>query len=128
MTIGELIKTRRIEKSYSIESISKTLNIKEKYLIAIEENNIECFDSKVYYLGYLKQYLKILELDANINSQINQKLEINIPSSDNINPSLGLSFFAIICYVFLYIIFDNLLSKNPDKSIYSQIQKNINEH
>ena len=57
MTIGELIKAKRIEKSYSIEMISKTLNIKDKYIIAIEENDIERFDSEAYYLGYLKQYL-----------------------------------------------------------------------
>ena len=115
MTIGELIKTTRIEKSYSIEKISKTLNIKEKYLIAIEEDNLECFDSHAYYLGYLKQYLKILKLEIDIKSQFNQKLEINIPSSDKINPSFSLSLLAIICCILIYVMFDSLLSKNSDK-------------
>ena len=113
-SLGEIIRAKRIANSLEIEDVAHILKMKKKYVIAIEESNLDCFYSHVYYAGFLKQYLKLLKIeDLNLNVDFftqDQKLEINIPMSDSANPSLLLVMMAIILNIFIYNIFDQALS------------------
>ncbi len=113
-SLGEIIRAKRIANSLEIDDVAHILKMKKKYVIAIEESNLDCFYSHVYYAGFLKQYLKLLKIeDLNLNVDFftqDQKLEINIPMSDSANPSLLLVMMAIILNIFIYNIFDQALS------------------
>ena len=58
-TIGQYIKNKRIENALRVNDISKELKIRKQYIIAIEKDDIDYFNSKIYYYGYPKQYLNI---------------------------------------------------------------------
>ncbi len=64
LTIGEILKKERIKKNISLEEIEKITKIRKKYLQAVEENKWECFSSKIYISGIIKNYAKILNLNT----------------------------------------------------------------
>jgi len=62
LTPGEILKRERVKKNLSLTEISKQTKIKEKYLLALENNNWEFFDSPVYIEGLIKTYARFLGL------------------------------------------------------------------
>ncbi|MBW7960296.1 helix-turn-helix domain-containing protein [Patescibacteria group bacterium] len=64
-TVGEIIKKRRLEKGFTLLDVEKRIRIREKYLRAIEDNNWNFFSSKIYIIGILKNYSKLLAIDEN---------------------------------------------------------------
>jgi len=63
ITAGEILKSQRIKKNLSLNEISKKIKIKEKYLIALENNNWNFFESPVYIEGLIKNYARFLGLN-----------------------------------------------------------------
>ena len=108
MKLGQLIKEQRKIKKISLKEVANFLRIKPKYLTAIENDEIDFFSSKVYYQGYLKQYIKYLELnlaDLNWNvAEVEKELIIIIPEADRYNPSAMLSFIALCICLIIYNI------------------------
>lgn len=116
LDIGTIIKNKRLESSLTHEEISAALRIKIRLLIALEENNIQAFGSKSYYLGYLKQYIKFLDIAdfETINNELSlqeKELAINIPSLNNPIPSLMLAITCFFIGIIIYFICDQYLSK-----------------
>jgi len=64
LTVGEILKKERIKKGINLLEIEKKTKIREKYLKAIEENNWKYFSSKVYIIGVIKNYAKVLRLNT----------------------------------------------------------------
>jgi Uncharacterized protein conserved in bacteria, COG1426 len=63
LTAGEILKRERVKKNLSLTEISKQTKIKEKYLLALENNNWNIFESPVYIEGLIKTYARFLGLN-----------------------------------------------------------------
>lgn len=113
MKIGQLIKEQRQVKRVSLQKIAKALCIKPKYLTAIEEDNVDLFSSKVYYQGYLRQYVKYLGLNViDLDLQLagaEKELIIAIPEADRYNPSALLAFLSLCICFLIYNFCSNLI-------------------
>jgi len=63
LTAGEILKSQRIKKNLSFSDISKQLKVKDKYLSALENNDWNFFESRVYIEGLIKIYSRFLGLN-----------------------------------------------------------------
>ncbi len=63
-TVGEILKEERLVKGLQLKDIEKQIRVREKYLKALEDNNWNFFSSKIYIIGILKNYSRILGLDS----------------------------------------------------------------
>jgi len=69
--IGNFLRERREAKGISLIEVEKDLKIRKKYLQAIEEGNVDVIPGKAYFIGYLRNYSKYLDIDEeNINQII----------------------------------------------------------
>ncbi len=64
LTIGEELKHLRLEKKQSLSQIAQQLRISERYLEAIENNDLTALPEQVYTLGFIKTYANHLELNG----------------------------------------------------------------
>ena len=62
-TVGQILKKQRENKGLTLFDIEKQIKIREKYLKAIEEDNWGFFSSKIYIVGILNNYSRLLDLD-----------------------------------------------------------------
>ena len=63
-SIGEILKTAREEKGYSIEQAARETNIAKRYLQAIETEDVSIFPGETYFIGFLRNYADFLGQDA----------------------------------------------------------------
>ena len=63
-SLGEKLKTARIEKGLDFDQISRETNISLRYLEALEAENFSIFPSEPYIIGFLKNYSAYLDLDV----------------------------------------------------------------
>ena len=112
---GALIKKKREALNITIEEVSKKLRIRKGLILSIENNNIDEFASKAYYYGYMKQYLKFLNLDyveTSLSTNLpEQELAINIPKIDKINPSSIFVIIAILVSIVIYNLCSDYISE-----------------
>ncbi|MCM8532365.1 MAG: helix-turn-helix domain-containing protein [Lentisphaeraceae bacterium] len=54
-TLGALLQDARLAKSYTIKDASDTTRIKNSYIIALENNDLNELPAKVYILNYIRQ-------------------------------------------------------------------------
>lgn len=62
-SVGETLKSKREKLGLSTKQIAEKIRIQEKYLIALEENDDQAFDSKVIARGFLIKYCDYLNID-----------------------------------------------------------------
>ncbi len=126
IALGKIIQDKRIASSLDVIDISNMLKIKQEFIIAIEQGDMDYFSSSIYYFGYLKQYLKLLQIDevniSTISIAQSQKLEINIPLADSFNPSIFFAAIAFFCSILIYNLSDNYISSNVISPIALEIQ------
>ncbi len=92
--VGEIIKSARIANKFSIQEISKELNISKSIIEDFEaDKKLNDYDM-VFYIGHLRSYCNFLNLNTNdvifkfksqnnlINNQINQELAKPVSESD----------------------------------------------
>lgn len=106
--IGKAIHKKRIENSLSLNDIASYLKISKKYVQAIEEGNIEEFVTDAYYQGYLKQYLKLLNLEE--VEAGDQAIEVEHNSLEPIVGSFNPNFTWAISSIVLALIVYNVCS------------------
>ncbi len=81
--IGELFKSKRQEMNLSLKEVENATSIRMIYLKAIEEGNVDKLLSKVYILGFIRQYAAFLELDGEkIIKQNPKAFESNVKKQD----------------------------------------------
>ncbi len=61
---GSVFKKVREKKNIDLEEIAAELNIRKQYLKAIEAGEFEKLPAEVYTLGFIRNYARYLELDA----------------------------------------------------------------
>lgn len=63
ITVGGILKKERERRGFSLNEIEKTIKVREKFLLAVESNDWREFSSKIYIIGIIKNYSRILGLD-----------------------------------------------------------------
>lgn len=63
-TVGELLKTARLEKNITLDQIATYTKIRKKYLEAIEANDFGNLPSAAFTKGFLNTYSKIVGVNA----------------------------------------------------------------
>ena len=114
VSLGSYLKKNRRLKGKNIEVISKNLFIKKTIIKSFEEGSItlDKFHSDSYLKGFLKSYIKYLELDKFCNldlieqkkiSNLN-KTSIHLETSDSKNNSYG-SITILISIILLGLVY-----------------------
>ena len=81
--IGGLFKTKRQEMNLSLKEVENATSIRMLYLKAIEEGGVDKLLSKVYILGFIRQYATFLGLDGEkIIKQNPKAFDSNVPKQD----------------------------------------------
>ncbi len=62
LTVGEILKKERERQGLTHEDIEKKLKIRKQYLRAVEAGDWSVFTSKIYIIGVIKNYAKLLGL------------------------------------------------------------------
>lgn len=63
IAIGEVFKEARLRLGLSVEEVSKMLNIRRQYIIALESDDLSGIPSGVYVHGYRKLYSRLLGIE-----------------------------------------------------------------
>jgi cytoskeletal protein RodZ len=63
-SIGELLRTTRQEKGYSLEEVAHETNISRHYLEALESEDFDSFPAEAYLMGFLRNYADFLGIDS----------------------------------------------------------------
>ena len=63
LSVGTILKKEREKKGLLLLDIEKQIKVREKYLKAIEEEDWNFFSSRIYIIGILKNYSRVLSLD-----------------------------------------------------------------
>ena len=124
--LGEVLRERRKEKKLSIDEVAEKLRIRNKYLIQIEDNDID--PSNVYVQGYIKNYANFLKVDVKEyiivkKPDIEVKKEVQTEDISDITttPSLKVvsaSILAIVASILAVIYMSNI-----DFSVFSLSKK-----
>lgn len=108
----------RLKKNISLEELSCKLNIRKKYLIALESNQLSEIPGEVYLRGYLKMYAEYLNEDIgslSISDANIQNFDTNYNNS--FNPSRSLALLSFIGLFVIINIFSNFIIKTPISSL-----------
>lgn len=64
--ISQDIRKARLDKNLDLNDISRKLKIRKKYLIAIEDSELDAIPGEAFIIGYIKMYAKFLSVDVNL--------------------------------------------------------------
>lgn len=112
-SIGKLLKAARDKKKLPIADVSAKLNIKPKYIEALENGHYYVFPAIVYGFGFLRSYAKFLGLDAeemiqkfHVETGTIEAPEIDMlaPEEKHSLPSGKIVVSGLMVLVLLYII------------------------
>lgn len=85
--LGETLYNERIKQGLTVSDISKKTNIREYYIVAIEEGQFDKLPGSVYARGFIYNYAKIMGLDADfliseykkeLNNELNNSIDSQI--------------------------------------------------
>jgi cytoskeletal protein RodZ len=129
-----IIQEKRTEKLLTIKDIALALKIRKEYVIALENNDIDYFISKTYYYGYLKQYLRFLDIEDIYNNKettknitIDQELSIDIPTPERFSPNFLFTVIIIILGIIIYNFCNDFITKDINDPISSEINRKISQ-
>ncbi len=62
--IGSVLYEARLSKGMSLNTVQEKLKIQQKYLLAMEEGRFDALPTQTHARGYLRNYAKLLDIDA----------------------------------------------------------------
>lgn len=115
MQIGERLKEAREEKGLSLEDIQQKTKIQNRYLQAIEEDNLDDLPGKFYARAFIKEYALAVDLDPSEllvgfdEEKIQPQTEDNTPyarmsRSNEPKEAKGASFLSFLPTVIVVIL------------------------
>lgn len=86
-TVGTVLRARREQLGWSLDEVSKRLRIRQEFLSALEEGQIDKLPGIVYASGFLRAYAELLNLNTDEilqrfkseNQQVDQKPDLLFP-------------------------------------------------
>ncbi|MDR2964299.1 MAG: helix-turn-helix domain-containing protein [Treponema sp.] len=63
-SLGEKLKSTRMEKGLTIDQVSRETNITARYIEALETENFNVFPGEPYVIGFIRNYSSFLDLDV----------------------------------------------------------------
>ncbi len=136
-TVGELLKSARLDNNLSLDDVSKELNVSKDIIEKFELNDIQVDKDIVFYIGHLRSYCNYLKIDADFILE-NFKKEISYfkvdvvdelpkPSIENRNFRFK-KYFPITTIVFIfisfYILFVNDFSTDEQYALIPDLPEN----
>lgn len=119
LTVGEILKKRRLERNLTLEDIERRTKIRKRFLEAIEKGDHSKFSSSTYLRGFIKNYSDYLnlptvellaifrrEFDRRENTQITPKA---IPSQSSLLRLTPTKITILIVSVLLILFFGYLI-------------------
>ncbi|MCL2441807.1 MAG: helix-turn-helix domain-containing protein [Treponema sp.] len=106
-SLGEKLKSTRLEKGLSFDQISRETNISIRYLEALETENFSIFPGEPYVIGFLRNYGAYLDLDVQKVISLYRALRIQeqpIPVEQLLKSPPKLPGFVIPLIVILLVI------------------------
>lgn len=125
LSVGSLLKQSRETKKYSLKDAEKQVKIRQKYIMALENDAWDIFTSKIYIEGILKNYSRFLELDekkilAFFRREYEKKEEIKFKRrvqsrylSPDSRKTITTIFVCVGCILLAYVIFQFYLYLKP---------------
>lgn len=131
-TVGTILNKKRNDMSLTLDDISNTLKIKNKYLEAIESDDFSLLPGITYSIGFIKSYSLFLGLDSNeiikiYKEQINHNdNKINFEYRENIQmkPLKKRSDFRNYFLIFVIFASVSFLAFLSVKFVFSTFLKN----
>jgi len=121
--IGNILKTARKKKRYTVKSVAKRMKVVERYIDQIEKGNFTEISKDIYLIGYIKNYAELLDLDSddlvkkikqeekasNLNKELSTETSaFSYSDQAALKPSriiiIGSLLFTLIAYVAWYNI------------------------
>jgi cytoskeletal protein RodZ len=128
--IGDYLRDCRESKGDDITKVSKQLNIRKKYLQAIEDGDFDVLPGSIYTEGYLKNYAEYLELDSqdvlnkykygtanDDEEQVEEEFALPEHSGDKFSPNPKLLVGLLIASIALYSIWYQYVNYVPPVEI-----------
>lgn len=117
--IGRLLSAAREEQNLTIKEVANKIYVRQQYLMALESGNLGDLPGRVYILGFIRNYARLLSLDGEeLVRQVNAIPNIPdyerrhvpaIPSLSEEGPNMRFLFISAILVIFLglssYIFF-----------------------
>lgn len=63
---GELLKTERLKKNYTVAEVASSLKLSSRIITSIESGAVEELPAKTFIRGFVKSYAQFLKLDADL--------------------------------------------------------------
>lgn len=138
-SIGQLLRENREEKGLTIPQVAIETRIRQLYIKAIEEGDVESLPGEIYKIGFIKTYATFLNLDAmEILRRIGVQQDASINFTHNkyaILPEyqrqpnkkiLYLSLLAAFCFsIFAYITHNS--QKTEENSLLTKVFQEEND-
>jgi cytoskeletal protein RodZ len=84
--IGNILKEARIQKGVDFEEITSAIKIQEKYIKALESDDLGAFSADIYYKSFLKSYASFLGLNAEELSNRHEEMKKAAQAVANVKP------------------------------------------
>ena len=62
--VGQVLAEARVEQNLTIEDVAAKIHIRQQYLSNLEEGDLEGLPGRVYILGFIRTYARLLNLDG----------------------------------------------------------------
>ena len=110
--VGKYIQKERRSKKISLDFVSTKLNISKDILLKIENDELDPYIDKVYFLGHVRAYVKFLNLDINKvveqfkiqNSFYKSPISNQIPKPLNLSNNLFSGINKVISFATILIV------------------------
>lgn len=115
VTVGEIIREKRLEKKLTLEQVEKTTKIRTRFLDLIENNEFSRFESQPTLKGFIRNYASFLGLSiAEIMAFYRRQSETEeslLPSKPQIGTGFRLTpqVFTALATVILLLVFAGFL-------------------
>jgi cytoskeleton protein RodZ len=103
------LKKARLDAGLTIEDVASKLNISKKYLVALEDDDLEALPSKVYADGYLRLYSQFLKIEEPVIENVEKQEVIEILPEDNSKFKFYLVAISLLILVAIAIVYPIIL-------------------
>lgn len=110
--IGRFLKNKRHKAKISLKEISDKMNTRPRYIKYLEENNLQkLVENNLYIDGFLKNYIKVLDLNVssveikNLLMEFEKNKKPFIDLKKDMKPTREMLRYSILVLLSIYLFF-----------------------